>query len=261
MLLCLLPIARHQFSSSTFVGRRTTPHHRHTSLHSSSATGRLNFCHVSHTILLRVRGLGDGGHLQDRRRLHEHAAVDGGSGLERRRGGTQHDTLEVRSSAKFGGACGDPDDVLGLRASGEGDLNIAGDAQLASDLEDPRVILGALDDGVGGDADVCRELVHSRGESLAAELAGPKLVEIDVEAAGGVRVGGLHVSDGSGHLHRGGGGVVGGIEFSVDLVRFREDTVRVRFEGEAGQRGLVDGRDADVAGDDGCGDGGDAGLR
>ena len=75
----------------------------------------------------------------------------------------------MRGGAKAGGTRGDPHDVLGSRTSGQDDLLPRSDGQGSSDLEDPRVGVGAVDGAVVSNRDHRIELIQASGNPLPPE--------------------------------------------------------------------------------------------
>jgi len=125
--------------------------------------------------------------------LHEHAAVDGRSGFELCQGSTEDDPLEVRSGAKDAPTCDNPNDVFGFSAVYQDDLLSVVHGHVSCDLEDPRVLGGALEGGVPSEPDTRAELIQAREKGCTPKCARLVFNEVGSGAAGSVSVGGLNV--------------------------------------------------------------------
>ena len=90
------------------------------------------------TVLLR--GLRYGVLFQRDRSLGEESATDGGSGLDGDHGLAEKDSREVGGGSNRDSAGSLPEDVLGLRSTGENDAGGAGLVYFAGDLEDPDIV-------------------------------------------------------------------------------------------------------------------------
>jgi hypothetical protein len=230
-----------------------------------------------HLCLTHLEGrLGDRCHLEVAPRLRQDAAVQGGKSHERNGGLGQNDALHVRTCHYLDIARDLPEDVLCKCPVRQVHNRVCGLQQVPRHLNDEDVGIAlayalacAFEVDGSGDVDVRFEGVDAGRQFIgcatedAAEGAASEIDPrgIGVESLGGISVGGLHGADRGGQSRRNGWSVGCRVGLARDL-RGRRKLLSIRAQGEAeashGFRG--DGRDRDVACDDGGGHGGDAGL-
>eukprot|EP00964_Phaeocystis_antarctica_P120896 scaffold84625_cov69-Phaeocystis_antarctica.AAC.5 len=123
-----------------------------------------------------------------------------------------------------------------------------------------RIQTGSVLGPRGGEANVGAPLVQPGLEGLSFDGSGAQVKIVRVHPACGVRVRGLHVADGSGHLRRSRARVARCVNLSIDEVRLRERVGGVHDEIKASEGCRRDGAGAHVAGHVGIAGGGHARL-
>eukprot|EP00964_Phaeocystis_antarctica_P031090 scaffold17595_cov61-Phaeocystis_antarctica.AAC.6 len=192
---------------------------------------------------LLASNIHDRGSIERDLSLCQRLTLERGAGLEDD-GRCAQDGALHRSGCVQGGRPGDlPEDVLLLRSVLEGDGSACPHNQVSGHLQDPDRVCVALERQLGK-ANIGAPLVQPGLKGHSFDGSGAQVKLFRVHPACGVRVRGLHVADGSGHLRRSRARVACCENLSIDELGRR----RVRVAGIHDESKASDGFRRDEAG-------------
>jgi hypothetical protein len=119
--------------------------------------------------------------------------------------------------------------------------------------EDSSVVFLSVEDDFAGEGDIDAKFVDASSQSLSSNGAAKVIDLLRGSTSGGVGVRSFHVTDRGGQFTRNYTTVTRRMGLARDLLGFRKLSSRVQDQGNASNDVRSDGRDADVAVDDGRG--------